>query len=417
MLKAILGNAFWLTLVQLLNYVLPVITLAVIAPSFGSSVFGIYAAVSAYAAYVGLVVNYGFNLTGPLRLAKIRDNMTSASNYVCAVIASQLLLAAISSLLYILVLMSLPLDVTTKSAASIMLIQVIANSLTPQWVFLGFEQLRSFSLLQLSLRLGAVLIIIWTIRSPRDLLLLTSINAITAIITAVASFGLLRPLGIRWYVPTGTTVIAMLREAFRLFISSLAVNLYTTTNVIIVAGVLGPSAAGAFALADRLGRAASDVLRPVMNAVYPFVCRISGRTETNDERGTKHFFFRVLLIGSAGLSMVLFLFAPLIVQVIGGVGYQDAVAVLRYMAILPLMIALANIFGYQTMIPLRMDRQLTGVTIAAAVLSVVAMFALSHSWGLNGAGFVVSGIECFVTIALGLALARKVSLVSLFYST
>jgi polysaccharide transporter, PST family len=416
MLRTVIGNAGWLGLVQLVNYGLPVITLAIVAPAFGSSVFGNYAAISAYAAYAGLLVNYSFNLTGPRRIATIHDDIAAISDCVCAIIASQLLLAIAASCFFLMILAVLPLDATNKLVASIILVQSVAISLTPQWVFLGLEQMRPFSLLQLGLRLAATLAIFFAIRTPQDLPLLASISAGTAILIAILSFVLLRPYGIRWRTPTVAAVLVTLREAFGLFVSSLATNLYTTTNVIIVTSVLGPSAAGDFALADRLGRATSDTLRPITNAVYPFICRISSRVETADERSAKQFFFRVIIIASCGLSIMLFLFAGLIVQIVGGDGYREAVPVLRWMAFLPIIIALANIFGTQTMIPMRMDRQLTYVGCAAAILSLGGMFVLSQAWGLQGAGLGVPGVECFVTIALGLILARKVSVVSLFYS-
>ncbi|SHN65424.1 oligosaccharide flippase family protein [Bradyrhizobium erythrophlei] len=416
MLKTVIGNAGWLGLVQLLNYGLPFLTLPVITRAFGSSIFGLFATMSAYAAYVGLITKFGFDLTGPRRLARIRDDASAISDCVSTVAVSQLVLAAAASSLFVLVLATVPVDATWKLVTSIMLIETIANSLCPQWVFLGLERLRDFAMLQFCVRLATALLIACLIRTPQDLTLLASIYAGAAIFAAFGSFVVLRLYGIRWRAPKAATIASTLGGAFGLFASSLAISLYTTTNVIIVTSVLGTSAGGTFALADRLRQATSGVMGPITSAVYPFICRISGRDETADERRAKQFFFRTIALVSAVLSTTLLLFSGSIVQVVGGDGYQDAVLLLRWMAFLPFIIALSNIFGIQTMIPMHLDRQLTCVVTAAAIIGVAGIFVFSRIWGLNGAGLAVLGVECLVTVALGSIVAQKVSLRSLFFS-
>ena len=59
----------------------------------------------------------------------------------------------------------------------------------------------------------------------------------------------------------------MVRRASRLFISAVSINLYTTTTTLVVAFILGPVAAGAFALANRLRAAAAAVIGPLTQAV------------------------------------------------------------------------------------------------------------------------------------------------------
>lgn len=416
MLKTIVTNAGWLGLVQLLNYFLPVLTLPVVARAFGPSVFGTLAAISAYAAYVGLVVNYGFNFTGPRNVATSRLNAMELSKIVCATISTQGLLGAASSLVFFAVLVFLPLTPEYKLISAVVLTQVLANSICPQWVFLGLERIRSFALVQFIFRCVAAAIIVYSIRNSQDLLLFVTINASSALLITIASFLVLRSYGVRWQAPRFEILRSMLRDLFMLFISSVSVNLYTTTNVLIVTLVLGPSGAGPFALADRLSQAAGNLLGPITNAIYPFVCRMAHREETLEEKSTRQLFFRLIVMGAAVLSVTLFGLAEPIVKLAAGNAFVAAVPVLRFMAFLPLVIALSNIFAVQTMIPLRMDRQVTYVVTSGAILGSLGLLILTGLCGLVGAGLAVLIVECFVTFSLGLILHRRKSVTSLFFA-
>src|SRR5262249_51221189 len=156
--------------------------------------------------------------------------------------------------------------------------------------------------------------------------------------------------------------------------------------------VLGPAAAGAFALADRLTQAASGVIGPVITAIYPFVCRISGRVETPEDSHTKRTFFQGVVVLAAINSAILFTCAPMLISFIGGEEFGDAVVVLRVMALLPLVVALSNILGIQTMLPLHMDRQVTAILTTAAILGVAGIFISSPLFGLIGAGLTVLAV-------------------------
>lgn len=416
MLKTIVINAGWLGLIQVLNYCLPVLTLPVVARAFGPSVFGTLAAINAYAAYVGLIVNYGFNYTGPRNIATARLSAMELSQTVYATISAQALLGAASSLVFFVILAFLPLTPEYKLISAVILIQVLANSINPQWVFLGLERMGAFALVQLIFRVVAAGIIVYSIRSPRDVPLFVTIHATSALLATVVSFFVLRSYGFRWRTPSFKLVVSTLQEAFRLFISTIAISFYTTTNVLIVTLVLGPSGAGPFALADRIRQATGGLLGPITSAVYPFVCRIAHRDETLEEKSTKQLFFRLIVIISALLSAALFGFVEPIVKLVGGDAFSAAVPVLRFMALLPLIIALSNIFGVQTMFPLRMDRHVAYVVTSAAFLGPLGLLAFTHFWGLAGAGLAVLLVECFVTLSLGVILHSRKNVLSLFFA-
>ena len=414
MLRVIINNASWLGLIQMLNYGLPILTLPVVTRAFGPSIFGIIATITAYSAYVGLVINYGFNYTGPRIVSLVRDDTMALSERISEILTGQLTLTIVASGIFITVLGFVGVDRSFKTISILILVQAIANALSPQWIFVGLERMREFALVQLCCRMLATVAIVATVRSSDDVALYAAINAFSAACVAVASFGILKSYGLYLRRPSRHAWTSALREATGLFASTVSINLYTTANVLIVGLVLGPAAAGPFALADRLRQAVGGILGPITSAIYPFVCRISGRDASAEETRTKRMFFLIIVVSSGMMSVCLLIFAASIVRIVGGEAFSQAVPVLRLMAPLPFIISLSNIFGIQTMIPMRMDRHLTFVVTTAACLGVASMFVLSSLLGLEGAGLTVLLVEIFVAVTMGIILQRRMSVMSLF---
>jgi PST family polysaccharide transporter len=414
MLRVIVGNAGWLGLVQILNYGIPVLTLPVVTRAFGPDTFGMVASITAYAAYVGLLINYGYNYTGPRRISPLRGDIPALSGFISEILTGQLMLAVVASATFIGIAHFAPIDSTYRMVSMLILAQTVAGAFSPQWIFIGLERLREFALMQLGFRILAAIVIVAVIRSPEDVVLYAAINCISGVCGAVGSFAIIALYGIHWRQPSLRAWTGALREATALFTSTVSINLYTTTNVLIVNAVLGPAAAGPFALADRLRQAIGNILGPITNAIYPFVCRIASQEESAEESRTKRLFFCIIAVSSALLSIGLFIFAPLIVHLAGGEAFKEAGTVLRLMAPVPFIVSLSNIFGIQTMIPLRMDGYLTMVVTSAAVLGVAGMFVLTNLLGLEGAGLTVLLVEIFVTTSMIIILRKRMKVMSLF---
>ncbi len=414
MLKQVVKNAVWLGIIQALNYAVPLLTLPVIVRAFGPELFGSIAAITAYATYVGLIISYGFSLTGPRIVSRLRDDPAKLSKNVGQILVAQSLLGIAATVVFCCLVPILPYASDLKVVTIIILAKLIASAIAPQWVFLGLEDLRDFSIIQLAPRSIAALAVVCFVRSSDDLYLYVGLDSGAAVTSAVLSFVILLRAGFKWQLPDLRSVFSTLIESGPLFLSTVSMNIYKTTTVLVVALLLGPIAAGSFSLAYRLMAAVAQMLGPITTAIYPFICRISVGAETSGEKRTKRLFFGAIIALSASLSVALFVAAPVIISFFGGQKFPNAVVLLRLMAFVPLAGALSNILGMQTMLPLKMDRELTWVVSVTAVVGVAGLVLLSELFGSDGAAMAVLGAEVFVGIGMAVILSTKQRLASLF---
>jgi polysaccharide transporter, PST family len=414
-LKLVAKNAAWLGLVQVLHYVLPLLTVPVVARAFGPNLYGVLATFSAYATYVGILTEFGFQATGARAIASSRSDDHVMSKTVSTNMCAQLLLGGVGIAIFCSLLPFIPNGREYKYVAILVLIQIFSTSMTPRWIFLGLEQTRNFAIIQLVIRVFAAALVLLIIRTANDLTLFVIINCVAAVSILILSCLEIARNRIRWQSPSIKEIVSAIRQSSQLFFSAVSISLYTTTNVLIVAYMLGPAAAGAFALADRIRLATGGVIAPMTQAVYPLVCRISGREATDEEAWAKRVFLCSIIALSACISITLFIFAPLIIWLAGGKAFTAAVPVLRIIAFLPVIIAFSNTFGMQTLLPLGMDREFTWVVSSAALLGVTGLFVLTHDLGLTGAALTMLIVESYVTVALAILVRRRISIASLFF--
>jgi PST family polysaccharide transporter len=206
-----------------------------------------------------------------------------------------------------------------------------------------------------------------------------------------------------------------LQESFGLFISSASINLYTNGCVLVISGVLGPTEAGLYSLADRMRQAVMGVFGPVSESLYPFVCRHVAENEKHgDGEGTRIIFFRAIAFLGLAVSICLYLLAPFGVALLGGKAFADSAEILRIMAPVPFLVALSNLLGVQTLIPHGLERHFSLVISTAGAIGIVAVALGALIKGLMGAAIAYVAVEIVITIVLSLIVQKKLGLARTF---
>lgn len=407
-LRRVAANVSWLTLNQALAYVLPLATTPVLTHAFGPDVYGIYSTGLAYGAYATLLVTYGFNYYGPRAVALARGDGRALRRIYAAILTVQSSLALAAVALCGAILPAVQSDRVILIIDVVLVAQAALAAATPLWLFVGIEDLRNVSLAQCAGRLALFAATLAIVRRPADLLPLSgamlTIVAVTLLYTlreARRAIGASFPL-------RKSALREVLRDAAPFFWSSLAVSVYASSTIIVVSAILGPAAAGYFALADKLRVAAVSVTAPLTQTVYPLFNKMAQATSPapGDLRMRRIFVGAMLLTGAAA-SAVMFGFAPVIVHLLGGREFGPAIRLLHIMAPVPLIVSLSNILGRQTLIPWGHVRLFMMITFVAAGFGLASIAALVAAAGVTGAACSVLFVESFVAAALAAGAWRK----------
>jgi PST family polysaccharide transporter len=405
--KRLAENILSLYLLQGLNYVIPIFILPYLVRTIGSEKYGVMAFAQAFAQYISMLTDYGFNFTATRFVATNKEDDAALSRMFIGVMC-------IKTILYVLgfAVMGVLLLYVRRMHEHwlfflIAAIAVFGNIIMPGWLFQGLQKMRYISVISGSARIFSTLLLLVYVHNSNDALFALGIQGLGNILAGMAGFIVAtRLIHISWRIPTLREMTISVREGWHVFISTSAVSLYTNTNIFLVGLIAGDRQAGYFSAADKIIRALQNLITPLSQSIFPHINELASKSA----KAAVVFIAKSLRwIASCTflVSLSIFVLAPRIVTLLFGSQAGDSAAILRWTAFLPFLIGVSNVLGIQTMLTFRMDKLFSKILIVSGFLNVALAIPLIHLFLAPGAGMSVLITECAVTTAMTVVLINK----------
>jgi PST family polysaccharide transporter len=397
-------NAIALYGVYVAGMVLPLITIPYLARVLRPEGWGLVVFAQSFAAWMALVVEYGFYLSATREIARARDDPERVARVVADVHGARLLL----SLLIVTAGAAAYLLIPTFRASPTYLIWAVlfalAQGFSPLWYFQGVERMRLPAVLEVVAKTLATAGVFVLVHEPAHGWRVLALQALTGLgWIAVASVLIYREVAP--ILPTWGGAAGMLRQAAGLFVFRSATGMYLQANSFILGLVAGPQTVAFFGGAEKIVRAATGLIQPATQAIYPRVSHLVGNDE---DRATALVRMSMVLVCGLGLALGITsaIGAPMLVRLFLGEGYEAAVPVLRVLSLLPPVIALGTVLGIHWALPMGLDRPFYRLVIAAGLLNIGLAVVLVPR--LGALGMAISVVLVDVLVAGGLvALAMR----------
>ena len=107
------------------------------------------------------------------------------------------------------------------------------------------------------------------------------------------------------------------------------------------------------------------------------------------------------------ISISIFVSAPWAVKILYGQQFMQTADVLRWMAFVPFVASLTNIFGVQIMLPLGMKKQFSWILLSSGLLNVAMLAILATLFSAPGAAAAVLVTESAVAVTMAYTLYSK----------
>lgn len=399
-------NIVALAILQAANMLLPLATVPYLLRVLRPGHFGAYLFAQAIVGYLVLLTEYGFNWSSTAQVARVQYDRYAVSKIFWATQGAKALIAAVCFVILLLAAFFvarlrelLPVLVATYPV-------VIGAVLFPQWLFQGLERMMLTTVSALSARLLLLPLTFFLVRSSADTWIASLISSMSVVAAGVvASILIAKKRMVVPLMPSMADIIGALREGWHTFISTAAISLYTTTNSVVLGFISGNAAVGYFGVADKIRNVAQAPLGPLANAIYP---RVTALFSEDSDRAYALVRKMLYVAGSAMLlaSVALWASAELIVRIAMGPGYEPTVVVLKWMAPLPLLICLSNVFGVQLMLPLGMQKKVSEILIVSGLFNLAVLVPLVFFYGAQGAAMSALATEFLVTTSMALHLIK-----------
>lgn len=405
--KVLVKNFTSLSLLQLANYIFPVITLPYLVRVLGPEKYGLINFAAAFSAYFVIITDYGFNLSATQEISVNRNDEKKVSEIFSSVLTIKIILFFLSSGIFFLIVNMFELFSNDAGLYSIMFIGVVGIVLFPLWVYQGVEQMKYILIINVAIRSVTIVSIFLLVKVENDYLLLAVIYTITQVMTGITGlFFAIRKFDLRYLFPSKVQLLEQLKKGWNLFLSSIWINLYTTSNVFIL-GLFAPSSVvGYYSAADKVRIAFQGILSSMSQSVFPYVNKLLAESYQKFISFNRKLLKISFMIGII-ISSSLFLFAEPIVKIVLGNEYSPSVIVLRIIAWLPLIIFLSNVFGIQTMLPLNYQKRFSQILFLAALINLMISFSIVPSYFEIGTAVSMLVTEIFVTLSFYIFIRMK----------
>lgn len=397
--KALAENVFYLTLLQVSNYIFPLITIPYLARVLGVAGVGKVAFASAVIVWIKTISDWGFNSTAVRDLSQKRKDKSAVEQIFSNVFWARCLLTLLSFIVLLILIIVLP---TFRENATILLVSflsVIGHVISFSFFFQGMEQMKYSTILGVFSKALFTIAVFVFVKDENDYLLQPLLSSLgTMIAGGIALYIIISQFKITILKPNGKEVIAAIKGSTDVFINTLMPNFYNNFSAILLGMYGGPSANGIYDAGKKLTNICNSILHAISRAFFPFLSR----------RSDKHTAFAWINIIIAGTcSLLIFIFAPQIIHLFYGEKFMDGVIVTKITSIALFFVIMDYVYAQNYLIANHYDRLVRNIAIIVSLIGFAIAFPLISNYGYVGAAItytvssvLIGGIPMVISIRM-----------------
>jgi PST family polysaccharide transporter len=401
--NVLIGNFMYLSVLQLVNYVLPVVTLPYLIRVLKPDLFGLTVYAQTFIMYFLIITDYGFNLTATREVSLNKGRNDKISEIFSNVMGTKIMLMVLS-LAVLFVAVNVVPDFSRNKLLFVYTAGVLIGQVFfPVWLFQGFQEMKFLMYFNVSIRIIVTLMIFVFIKSPSDFLKVNLLNSIANMAVGGYSFYYaVRKYGIRFRFPKIHSMVGELKNSFMIFVSNIALQICTGSGIIMLGLLSAKGQVGHYSVADKVIMIPRQLLGVFAQVIYPHVCHL------HQSGGSMRRFFMksslpfTLLI--AGCSVLMFVFSEEIVWLMTDRQMPEIARLISIMSVVPVIVCL-NIPAYQMLLVRNQKNVYSFIFIFAAALNLLMNAVWIENSGAEGTAFSIVITESFITAALIIALA------------
>ena len=395
--QKIFKNFFYLFLLNISNFLLPLITFPFLVSRLGVEKFGLLAFVTSIISYFLILADYGFNLTATRQISLHREDKKKIDEIVSSIYTIKLLIVMASLIVLTLLIYFIPKFNEYYLIYYFTFGTVIGQSMFPVWYFQGIEKMGFISMLNIVSKIIFTVFVFAFISKPSDFYLVPIFNSMGYITIGIISIiVLLTTYKIKLRIVGLENIKYYMKDGWHLFVSNISVTLYTTAVTTILGFFTNNTIVGYYSIADKITQIIRGLVAPLSQALFPFLVK-QGQESKDKILHINKTILKIGLLPFILLSLGIFIFAPEILNLILHEDSTESVKVLRILSVIPFLIFLATVFALFTMIVFNKNKEYSRIIISAGIFNLILAFIFIPIFKHIGAALCVLIVELYVT--------------------
>ena len=369
-------NFFYTIIYQLFTILIPIITVPYVSRVLGPKGIGLFSYTGSYAQYFVLVGMIGISLYGNRQIAYNKNNKEKMSKDFWSIYSLQFITSILSFITYLIIFVFI--NNFNRTLYLIQSITVFTIIFDISWFFIGYEDMKSVVIRNTIVKFIGIICIFIFIKKPSDIIKYTFIMVISNLIGQVIMWINIKGK-INFYKPSLKETLKHLKPSLALFISQLAIQIYTLLDKSMLGAITEVYEVGLYENSQKTIKLALTLITSLGVVMLP-------RMSSLHSQGKKEEFNQLIY---KAFSFVNFISFPMVLGLISisntfsiwfyGESFNGIEFLLKIGSILIIFIGWSNILGIQVMLPMKKEKQFTiSVTIGAIVNFILNLFLIKQ---------------------------------------
>jgi len=391
--KVVMKNVAFLSILQIITYVLPLVIIPYLFRILGPDKFGLIAFAQAFAQCFIIFTDYGFSISATKEISLCRSEHGKVCKAFSLVMTVKIFLVALSLLILGAIVYFVPKFRSDWAIYILSFGSVVGTTIFPIWFFQGTEKMSYITNLNIVGGIILAPLIFIFVKRPEDYLLVPLINSTVILITGLSGqYLVFSKFRVSFKFQGYRKFREHLKSGWDIFISMAAINAYTSMRVFILGLLTNNTVTGLYSIAERIANACQTFpLNSFSQAIFPRLSKIFQRNNAKAFELMHHIQEITTFFSVFSLALII-IFAEPIVRIACGKVYPETVASLQILICSVFFIA-GNAFRIQFLLVCGKTDTYSRIHVSAAMIGLPLIFILVNAFSYLGAAAATLAIE------------------------
>lgn len=367
-------NVLYSSVLTVSNFLFPLLVYPYISRVLGVTNIGLCNFVDSIINYFVLFSMMGISTIGIREIAKTKGNEILLSKTFSSLLALNVISTTIALLLLLISIWLVPDLKMYREMMYVGALKLIFNCFLIEWFYKGLENFKFITQRTILVRIIYVVLVFICVQDKNDYDRYYLLTVLTIIFNALVNifysrkfvYISLKEISIKPYLPS----------FFILGIYALLTSMYTSFNVAFLGFVAGETEVGYYTTAVKLYTVLISLFTAFTGVMMPRMSSLLAEGKYEDFKCLAEKSIDVLLTFVMPVIIFSMAFAPQIIAIISGPGYEAAIIPMRIIVPLLLIIGYEQIIIVQILTPLKKDKAILTNSILGAIVGVLMNFIL-----------------------------------------
>lgn len=338
--KNLFKNTIALVIIQVLNYVLPFITLPYLSRVLDVDKLGLVFFAQVFMDYFFRLAMFGFDFSGVRTIAINRDDKDATNLIFNSILSVQVIFLIISFIILSFLIIFIDKFRSYWLVYYFTFLSVIGNVFIFTWFYQGMERMKFITVLNIITKTASTLLIFCFIKRAQDYYLVPLFNSLGAVLAGgISLFFVKKVFNIKFYIPSKDDIINTFKYSSQFFLTKVAIALYRQTNAFVLGLVVTTTAVAYYVSADKIFWAVFALYSTFIGALFPYMSK-------NKDIVFFKKLLKYLIIFAIGFGLFLIIASKYLIIVFFSEKMLPSVNILRIFAISFPLYVFVDTFGF-----------------------------------------------------------------------